>query len=281
MHKYAQYLKPCGNIGKCQQNMWTRKGLHLSLILALSATHMFPLDFKIRLLRFSQNWILSYPLIDRRTYWQDFKDVKKVVAKFSRLKWFLNYPNLMYNRSDLNIIDIKMPGWPTAVAKNLDLIKAAEFSTERRLKINFESMQSMQKIRQTVLWIDRSLKHYLQNNKKLNWWDLTIAPLDVFQTLKSKLAEPLLLALPQLHRPFMIKASVSAYELGAIQFEQQNNCTLKGSATIGNCRQMLNEKELNFSATKRRVLCSEKDFPETSSITLESIILNPNKLQCS
>lgn len=61
---------------------------------------------------------------------------------------------------------------------------------------------------------------------KMSWSVLTTETLGAFNMLKSKLVEPLLLALPQPHILYMIGTDTFAYALAAVFLQQQNDSSL-------------------------------------------------------
>lgn len=82
--------------------------------------------------------------------------------------------------------------------------------------------------------IGRPLVFYIQKHKELGLPKTTIEQVYSFITLKSKLVEPSILALPQAQRPNMIDTGVFANVLEAVLLQQKNYSNRDKFITIDN-----------------------------------------------
>lgn len=67
----------------------------------------------------------------------------------------------------------------------------------------------------------------------MDWTDLTTIALDAFDTLKSRWMEPLSLALPQPHVPYLIDTNASVHALGAVFLQQKSDSNLNEWVMVG------------------------------------------------
>ena len=86
-------------------------------------------------------------------------------------------------------------------------------------------------------------------------WDQSIVPTEqqqeAFETLKSKLIEPPILALPKPGRPYMVDCDASKYGIGAVLLQQQDESKPTEWATVGYFSKTLSKEQRNYSATER------------------------------
>ena len=86
-------------------------------------------------------------------------------------------------------------------------------------------------------------------------WDQPIVPTEqqqeAFETLKSKLIEPPILALPKPGRPYMVDCDASKYGIGAVLLQQQDESKPTEWATVGYFSKTLSKEQRNYSATER------------------------------
>ena len=86
-------------------------------------------------------------------------------------------------------------------------------------------------------------------------WDQPIEPdeqqQEAFETLKAHLTEPPILALPKPGRPYMIDCDASAYGIGAVLLQQQDEKKPTDWATVGYFSKTLSKEQRNYSASER------------------------------
>lgn len=114
--------------------------------------------------------------------------------------------------------------------------------------------------------IARPLNDYLRKDKKSDWLDPTTESLDTFNILKSKFVEPLLLALPRPHRPYMINTNASAYALGAVLLYHKEQQQLEW---VGYNRLLETDAQsggTNLLGSQNVVLCRDMGNPFTIPI---------------
>lgn len=108
------------------------------------------------------------------------------------------------------------------------------------------------------------LNDYLRKYKEFGWLDPTIKAVDAFNKLESKLVEPSVLALPQLHRSNMIDTDASAYASGAVFLQQRTSVILMSGlpSVTGAKRSIRREKLLgNRKGTPCRGMAYEVSAP--------------------
>ena len=102
--------------------------------------------------------------------------------------------------------------------------------------------------------ISAPLSDMLKNDSETDW-DQPIIPTEeqqeVFDTLKSRLIEPPILALPKMGRPYMIDCKASQYGIGAFLLQKQNETKSTEWATVGYFSKTLSKEQINYSATER------------------------------
>ena len=99
--------------------------------------------------------------------------------------------------------------------------------------------------------IAKPLNAMLKKEARPTWDDARPEAVDAFETLKSKLISPPILALPKKDRPYTIDTDASAYQLGATLLQQQDPSNLKEWVPVGYWSKTLNSAEQNYSATER------------------------------
>ena len=74
---------------------------------------------------------------------------------------------------------------------------------------------------------------------------------EAFQRLKDALVRPPVLALPVRNRPYMIDCDASAYAIGVVLLQQQDETKPKEWATVGYYSKTLTKEQRNYSASER------------------------------
>ena len=77
---------------------------------------------------------------------------------------------------------------------------------------------------------------------------------EAFDTIKQKMLEPLILALPKPGRPYMIECDASKYGIGAVPLQKQDPSKPTEWATVGYYSKTLSREHRNYSATEREFL---------------------------
>ena len=89
-------------------------------------------------------------------------------------------------------------------------------------------------------------------------WDQPIVPTEEqqeeFDTLKSRLIKPPILALPKVGRPYMIDCDASQYGIGAVLLQQKEESKPTEWATVGYFSKTLPKEQSNHSAMERECL---------------------------
>ena len=99
--------------------------------------------------------------------------------------------------------------------------------------------------------IAKPLSAMTQKDAKPNWSSPTKPQLDAFETLRDNLITPPVLALPKPGRPFLIDTDASAYQLGAVLLQQQDETNPNDYVPIGYFSKTLSDTECNYSTTER------------------------------
>ena len=76
----------------------------------------------------------------------------------------------------------------------------------------------------------------------------TTEQLEAFETLKTKMTEPPVLALPRTNQPYTLDTDASAYQLGCALLQEQDD---KTTLPVGYWSYSLNDTERNYSTTER------------------------------
>ena len=95
------------------------------------------------------------------------------------------------------------------------------------------------------------LSDMLRKNADNNWHLPTEDQRRAFEELKARLTSPPILALPKASRPYMIYTDASAYAVGAVLLQQQDEDDPTSWATIGYWSKTLTKEQRNYSATER------------------------------
>ena len=86
-------------------------------------------------------------------------------------------------------------------------------------------------------------------------WNSHIEPTEeqreAFETLKDALTKPPVLALPVRDRPYMLDCDASAYAIGVVLLQQQNDDKPTEWATVGYFSKTLTKEQRNYSASER------------------------------
>jgi len=99
--------------------------------------------------------------------------------------------------------------------------------------------------------IARPLNGMLKKGVEPDWQHPSSDQLAAFEQLKRQLTSPPILALPQQGRPYMIDTDASAYQLGAVLLQQQDDDRPNDWQPVGYWSYTLNAAERNYSATER------------------------------
>lgn len=99
--------------------------------------------------------------------------------------------------------------------------------------------------------ISSPLTSMLKKDAKSDWHNPTSEQAAAFDTLKSCLVSPPILALPIPQRPYMIDCDASATAVGVVLLQQQDDSDPKQWATIGYFSKTLNEAQQNYSTSER------------------------------
>ena len=91
----------------------------------------------------------------------------------------------------------------------------------------------------------------LRKNAGNDWHNPTEEQLRSFEELKARLTAPPILALPKATRPYMIDTDASAYAIGAVLLQQQDEDDPTSWATVGYWSKTLTKEQRNYSATER------------------------------
>lgn len=91
----------------------------------------------------------------------------------------------------------------------------------------------------------------LKKDADPNWDYPTEEQCTAFETLNAKLIASPVLAFSKKGRPCMIDTDVSAYQLGAVLLQQQDENDPKSWVPIGNWSKSLSANECQYSATER------------------------------
>lgn len=155
-----------------------------------------------------------------------------------------------------------MFGHLTGASKIVDAFKATVFLTKSTQKGSFLCACNLyRKFMKKFFKIALSLNDYLQKDNELDWQKPTTEAPDVFNTLRYKLLEPSVLALPHRHRLDTVNSKAFAYELGAFLLQNNDNCPLNELTAIGYRSRTLNQAEQNYSDTERGSLAVERAIP--------------------
>ena len=91
----------------------------------------------------------------------------------------------------------------------------------------------------------------LRKNAGNDWHNPTEEQLRSFEELKARLTAPPILALLRANRPYVIDTVASAYAIGAVLLQQQDESDSTSWATIGYWSKTLPKEQRNYSATER------------------------------
>ena len=94
------------------------------------------------------------------------------------------------------------------------------------------------------------LSDMLQKNGGNDRHNPTEEQLSSFEELKARLTAPPILALPKANRPYMIDTDASAYAIGAVLLQQQDENYPTSWATVGYWSKTLTKEQLKYSATE-------------------------------
>ena len=95
------------------------------------------------------------------------------------------------------------------------------------------------------------LSDMLRKDAARDWDNPTEEQSRAFEELKARLTSPPILALPKPGRPIMVDTDASAYAVGAVLLQQQDEDDLTSWATIGYWSKTLTKEQRNYSATER------------------------------
>ena len=102
--------------------------------------------------------------------------------------------------------------------------------------------------------VSTPLTDMLKKDSGTDWGD-DLVPTEpqrkAFETLKEALVTPPILALPKRGRPYMVDCDASAYAVGAVLLQQQDEKDEKSWATIGYYSKTLTKEQRNYSASER------------------------------
>jgi len=102
--------------------------------------------------------------------------------------------------------------------------------------------------------VSTPLTDMLKKDSGTEWGD-DLVPTEsqrkAFETLKEALVTPPILALPKRGRPYMVDCDASAYAVGAVLLQQQDEKDEKSWATIGYYSKTLTKEQRNYSASER------------------------------
>ena len=99
--------------------------------------------------------------------------------------------------------------------------------------------------------IARPLNSMLRKDAEPDWENPTDEQTKSFETLKTQLISPPILALPKAVRPYMIDTDASAYQLGAALLKKQDEDKPNNWVPIGDWSKTLTDTERNYSTTER------------------------------
>ena len=91
----------------------------------------------------------------------------------------------------------------------------------------------------------------LRKNAGNDWHNPTEEQLRSFEELKARLTSPPILALFKANRPYMIDTDASAYAIGAVPLQQQDESDHTSWAPIGYGSKTLTEEQRNYSTPER------------------------------
>ena len=91
----------------------------------------------------------------------------------------------------------------------------------------------------------------LRKDTEPDWENPTDKQTKAFETLKTRLISPPVLALPKGSRPYMIHTGASVYQLGPTLLQQQDEEKPNDRVPIGYWSKTLADTERNYSTTER------------------------------
>ena len=137
-------------------------------------------------------------------------------------------------------------------AKAIRAIRDAAFpQTPTQMKSFLGCCNVYRRFVKSFATISSPLSDMLKKDSETDW-DQPIIPTEVqqeaFNTLKQKMVEPPILALPKPGRPYMIDCDASKYGIGAVLLQQQDPSKPTEWATVGYYSKTLSREQRNYSA---------------------------------
>ena len=192
-------------------------------------------------------------IVFSRSAEQHVRDVDKVLSllraagvtlKLKKCFWFQNRVDYLGH--------VITPGKLSVATENTDAFKTAVFpKTLTQLRSFLGAANVYRRFIKDYSKVARPLTAMLRKDATPNWDDPTASERSAFEELKERLTSPPVLVLPKRDRPFMIDTDASAYQLGAVLLQQQDEANPSVWSPVGYWSKTLNDAERNYSATER------------------------------